>query len=188
MNWIGERVSWKDHGDKTTIVITPEKKQWQVSIFFAWMVLFTGIGGVMIYQLFQDLDRQSLIFTVIFLSFWLYFEIKLGRAFLWMAYGREYIKLNEAGISIKKAIGKYGKAELIYYQNISSFKLQDEEKNTYKNVFESSFWVIGGERFSVNSKLKNVNFGRKIPDQEARLLFKIVEKRLNKYKKQSLKS
>jgi hypothetical protein len=183
MKWIGNRISWKDQSNKTTVVITPKKEGWQVALFFAWMMMFTGVGVIVIYQLFGDVTRDEVLMYVVFLSFWMYFEVKLGKAFLWLAKGREYIKLNDESISVKKSIFNYGKASVLYYENISKFQLKERDKATYKTVFENSFWVVGGERFELIEKNKTVAFGRKLEDQDAKLLFRIIEKRLNQNRK-----
>jgi hypothetical protein len=45
--------------------------------------------------------------------------------------------------------------------------------------YENSIWVVGGERLSFDNLGKPHRFGRKLNDQDAKLLFKYIAKRLD---------
>lgn len=185
MNWIGDRVSYKDHEKGfTTFVITPKREKWKDILLIFWTFLWTLIGVAILYELFQGAyDRQSKIALIVFLSFWVYFEIRVLKALLWLVYGKEFIKVNHEYLNIKKSIGKYGKSKQFLIDNVKNIQLINKRERSLNFQFENSYWVVGGERVLFDYLGKSYHFGRKLDDKDASLLAKVFDKRVKKYKK-----
>ena len=184
MKWIGERISYKDHKNPyTTIVITPERTAWKDALMGAWLLMFTFIGAYILYELFSvDHNRDETIALVIFFSFWVYFEWRVMRAFLWLRFGKENIKIDPEYVWVKKSIGKYGKAKRYLIDNVKNISLRTPSERSVSYQFENSYWVIGGERVLFEYLGKTIPFGRKLNEQDAKLLTKFFDKRVQKYK------
>ncbi|HLU88069.1 MAG TPA: hypothetical protein VKZ44_09965 [Taishania sp.] len=188
MKWIGNRISFVDQKDKTTIVIYPEKKAWMTTLMGAWIFMWYGIGFTVIWSYFAlNLNQQEKLILVIFMSFWLYYAVRVTRTFLWILKGTENIKIDSIGLSYKLATGKMGKAHMYYLENIKKFRLEVPKDKSFQNAFESTPWIRGGERLEFDYMGKVVRFGRKLEEKDAKLLFSLITKRIEEQLKQRSK-
>lgn len=179
MKWIGERTSFVDDKNKTTIVIDAENIGWQKALLGAWFAMWLTIGATMIWSFFTlKLTEQEQIIVVIFLVFWAYYAVRVGRQFLWLLWGKEYLKINETGLSIKNGIKGYGKASVYFLENIQKFRLIELKQTSIQAVWEASPWIRGGQRLEFDYQGKVVRFGRKLNEKDAKLLFQLITKRI----------
>ena len=191
---IGERISAKDHEDKTTtIVILPKRVLWKEALLTLWLAGFTFVGVVAIYILItgvellntapgasaEDFDKQK-IYLIVFIGFWFYFWFKVARAWLWYRFGKELIKIDRTGLSIKKSIFGYGKAKSYLLENMKKFSLIKEEKTNFGNFFENSFWALGTDILTFDYFGKVKTFGRRVEMKEGRLLQRLIDDRVRK--------
>ena len=96
---------------------------------------------------------------------------------------KELVKIDEAGLHYKKSIRKYGKSTLFLFGNIQDLQFDVPQESSIQRVWESSPWINGGERFSFSYFGKIVKFGRKLEEQDCKLLFNLVNKRIIERKK-----
>ncbi|MCC6702724.1 MAG: hypothetical protein IT221_14435 [Fluviicola sp.] len=192
MKWIGNRISYRDTDIKTTIVITPENVGFYKAIIGAWFFMWLTIGAVMIwgYNTFPfkaDMKDQLSIMFLIFMLFWTYYFIRVGRMFFWLLYGSENIKLDKISLTIKTSIKGYGKAKQFYIENIEKVRVSIPKENSFQAAWENSPWIRGGERLEFDYLGKTIRFGRKLNEQESKLLFQLLTKRLDEHVKRRKK-
>ena len=179
MKWIGERVSFSEDKIRTTIVIEPENTYWVKGLMGAWLSMWLTIGAVVIWAYFTlKLTSQEGIILLIFLSFWVYYAVKVARSFFWLLWGKEMIKIDEASLTYKKSIKKYGRAVPYYFENINKMAMSVPEERSIQRVWEASPWIRGGERIEFEYNGKMIRFGRKLNEKDAKLLFQLVTKRM----------
>lgn len=188
MKRIGKRISYVDNKENTTIVIHPENIGWKNSLLLAWLTVWLFVGVYVCYEITQDYSREIKLTLVIFMSFWLYFAYKVGKAVLWQFYGKELIKIDGIHLTYKKSILSYGKAKSFFLDNIHKLRTEEIKNTSLRYQFESSIWVVGGERLSFDNMGKSHFFGRKLDEQDANLLFKLISKRLNDFIKKAKKT
>lgn len=179
MKWIGERISFVDDKDKTTIVIYPENITWVKGLIGAWVSMWYVIGATVIWSLFFfQLTQQEQIILIIFLSFWLYYAVRVTRSFFWLLWGKELIKIDEVGLTYKRSIRNYGKAAVFYLENIAKIRVHQPKQKSIQFAWELSPWIKGAERIEFDYLGKEYRFGRKINPKDTELLFKLVTKRI----------
>ena len=184
MNWIGNRISFIDNKGKTTIVISPEKNYLITALMGGWLAMWMTIGITVIWSLFSFLlSQQEEIIIYIFLVFWFYYAFKVSRSFLWLLYGKELIKIDNLALHYKRSLLKYGKSVPYYFENISNFSFSVPEPSSIKAIWESSPWISGGERFHFDYFNKMIRFGRKISEKDAKLLYQLINKRIQERSK-----
>ncbi|MEY4216527.1 MAG: hypothetical protein RLZZ68_983 [Bacteroidota bacterium] len=184
MTEIGERISFVDHGPKTTVVILPKKQPWALALMGAWLSMWLTIGAVCIWSLFVlALKEQEKIILWIFLTFWAYYAFRISRAFLWILWGEELLKIDDLGLHIKKSIRNYGKSIPYYYDNIKGLRYDVPEEKSFQSVWEASPWIQGDDRFHFEYFGKIVKFGKKLSPKEAQLLSQVLEKKMRKHAK-----
>jgi hypothetical protein len=176
MKWLSERISVKKHANFTTIVISPSKNFWTTVLLGTWLSMWFMIGVLVISSFYMfELKNQEKLILWVFLSFWIFYLFRIGRTFLWIHYGQELLKLGEFSIDYKRSIFKYGKANVIFYENIVGFSTHLPKENSFESVWESSPWISGGERIFMETKLKTFKFGRKLTTQETHSLLDTIK-------------
>lgn len=178
---ISERVSYKDHDNYTTIVISTKIDRWKESLMLFWLMAWTACGLYFIYELsVNEHDRQTTIGLVIMIAFWIYFEVRIGRAFLWRKFGMEFIKIDDGQVFYKRSIKGYGKAKTFFCDNIK--KLQKIEKNNLNPLtfLEGSSWFIGGETIQFLHEGKITQFGLQLSDKERDKLLETFKKKIKR--------
>lgn len=195
MKWIGKRISFVEQETKTTIIITPETPGVFKALIGAWVFMWGAIGAYLIWYLFESFSRKAItakelstiqqeqIIIAVFLAFWAYYFVRVGRMFLWLNWGREYLKMDKIAFTIKQSIGPYGRAKQYFLENITKMSVFTPEKNSIQAAWENSPWIRGGERIEFEHFGKRIRFGRKLDEQEAKQLFQLVTKKLDDYLK-----
>ena len=191
---IGDRISAKDHEDKsTTIVILPKRTFWKEALLTLWLAGFTFIGAVAIYVLATGVDQlnglpdmdveaynNQKVYLIVFIGFWLYFEYKVAAAWLWYRFGKELILIERTSIRVKKSILGYGKAKSYLIENIKKFSIIKEDKLSFGNFFQNSFWALGTDILTFEYFGKVKTFGRRVEDKEGKLLQRLIDDRVRK--------
>ena len=185
MKWIGERISFVDKKDHITFVIYPPKIGIKLHLIISWVILWYIIGGVVFSQLFGDYEEKEKIILIVFLSFWLYYAVKVTKTLAYLIWGREYLKLDPTSLRIKRATGKYGKAKQYFLENISKFSIYELKENSFQASYEKSDWVMGTNKLHFEDLGKTISFGRKLNEKDATLLFKLITKRIEQYLRKS---
>ncbi len=193
VNWIGDRISVQDIDHITTIVIHPVRVWWKEILLTLWVTGFTFVGLVMIYMLMTDFAslqydvaptdddiRNQVIYAIVFLSFWAYFEYKILNALLWYRFGKELIRIDGDGFTLKKSILSYGKANRYFFENMKEFQQRVEEETSFSNFFENAYWAMGSDAIVFNHYKKIISFGRRVEDKSARLLVRLIDDRIKK--------
>lgn len=180
MKWIGDRISFIDKKGKTTIVIEPDNKAWINSLMGAWVAMWMVIGGIFIWSLFAlNMSDQEKVIMVVMIVFWLYYAIRVTRTFFWLMWGRESIKIDESAFIYKKSIKGYGRAIPYYLENITKIRMNMPKERSFQVAWETSPWIRGGERLEFDYMNKVIQFGRKLEEKDAKLLYQLVTKRVD---------
>jgi len=187
MKWIGDRVSFKDHKDSVTFVIYPPQVGMKRTVVLIWFILWILIGGYVTTQFFYDYSDKEKIALFVFMAFWLYFAVRVLKTLLYLFKGREYIKVDQTALRVKKATGQYGKAKQYFLENLSKLKVVEMNSRSFQKVFEDSAWVKGTDRIQFEYMGKHYSFGRKLNEKDAKLMFQIITKRIDKFLKKKEK-
>jgi hypothetical protein len=184
MKFIGTRTSFVDDKHKTTIVISPENIFWHKGLMGAWFSMWVVIGVTMVWALnVMKLTEQEKIIVFVFLVFWAYYAIKVGRALAWILWGKELIKINKDGLTIKKSVKGYGKSTNYFLENIQKIRTVQPKENSLQAVWENSPWVQQGERIEFDYISKTIRFAKKLDQKDTKLLFNLITKKIEEYLK-----
>jgi hypothetical protein len=179
MKWIGKRISFVDAKDKSTFVIYPDTPGWIKMTMGAWFSMWIVIGIIMTWSVFTfTLSEQEQVISFVFLVFWAYYAIRVGRSFSWILWGKELIKVNESKLMYKKSIRKFGKATPYLLDNIRKIKLYQPKERSFQAVWEASPWIMGGDRLEFEYLGKTIRFGKKLNEKEAKLFFNVLTKKI----------
>jgi len=186
MKLIGDRVSYKVHEDYSTIVISTNIDKWKETILLTWLLGWTICGSVFFYFLFAgDLTREEKLMLLVMCVFWLFFEIRIGKTYLWRKSGMEFIRIDKDLMTIKKSIKGFGKAIPYQLGRIKNVQGLEVNPKGFSKAMNDSFWVIGQGtvRFFYNEK--EVRFGSQLGTKDAEKLARAVKKFVREYAQKS---
>jgi membrane protein YdbS with pleckstrin-like domain len=183
MRIISERISIDESAKKISVVILGKMERWKESFLLFWLLAWTFSGTVFIYYYLFPSPYQYSLIMLIFLLFWLYFELKIGKVFLWRRSGFEYIVIENGSLSIKNNLYGYGKVQDYDVQDIQMIEKINVSKKNFFTFMDQSFWVIGGEQVFFKYNGKHIIFGMQISEKEQNSLIQILNGILKKEKK-----
>jgi hypothetical protein len=177
-----ERIQVNDNPEELEIIISGAIPKKQFVALSAWLLAWTFAGGYVITQMFTNLPSETKIFMGVWLIFWIYFEYKIGSAWLWRKYGREVLRLRKDKSELRFEVSYGGRAEEFNTIEIHKVELTEATKGIFVKNYFSSFWVVGGEAISFLYNGKQHLFGRQLPLNDATFLFRKIDARLKRWK------
>lgn len=189
MKWIGNRISYLDQENKTTFVVKPENTGIAKALIGAWFFMWFAIGIAIIaaWNTFPLKKEENLI-LIVFMVFWTYYFVRVGRSFFWLMYGQEMYKVDKISLTLKNSIKGYGKAKEYYIENIEKIRVHVPKPNSFQTAWENSPWIRGGERLEFDYSGKTIRFGRKLTEKESKLLFQVLTKRVEEHLRKKKKA
>lgn len=167
------------------MVISTKVERIKETLLLFWVLCWSACGVMLWYQLIAvDHDEDMQIALFIFIAFWIYFEYRIGKVFLWRKWGLEMISIDEAEFTYKRSIGRYGKAKRFYHEKIGKMDVDPDRPKSATINIENSFWFLGGERVRFKYEKNTIKFGRQLTFKESNQLVGLINKQINSHKKQ----
>ena len=184
MEYLSDRVSIDRDQGRTSVVISARSSKGQEALLVTWTLAWLLCGIYVMYARTTlpegDALRQYLL---VFLAFWAYIMLKVGRATLWRLRGFELWRIKDGTMTIKDSLFGYGKANSYFVGNIQKLGLIEIDRGSWKWQWNESVWVIGGERIGFEHLGRKVVFGKGLNDEEARRLIPILKRALTEERK-----
>jgi hypothetical protein len=179
---IGNRIRYVEDDDELRIEIQSGAENHKVNILLGWLILWIVVGISMVYYLFtQEITEQNTkIVIYVFFGFWLYYFYKVFRSYRWLSKGVEDLVLDKEFFVITNRVGRRGLPIRYPIKEISKITIRQVEVKSFQYQMENSFWVIGGDRLQFNSGNSSIFFGKRLEEQEARKLIKLINERLKR--------
>ncbi|MCE3260170.1 MAG: hypothetical protein K0S12_1811 [Bacteroidetes bacterium] len=185
MKVIGERVSILRKEDLLSIVILPVTDKKKQFMMFLWLFAWTVCGLIVLVNYPSIKEQNAKMFVIVYLSFWLYYEIKIARAFTWKKYGREKIWIKNGILHYQREIANKGKIKEYDLELVNDLKVVEINEGNFFDYINQSFWIKGGERLELSCQSKVVRFGMQLTDKEAKtvlnelseFILKVLEKK-----------
>lgn len=165
MKLISDRVSVKEKDNVMSFVILPTTEKGKLYLMLLWIVIWTGCGIVVLVNYFKLTNPDAKTFIIVYLSFWLYFEYKITRAFIWKKYGREKLWLKQGKLFYQREVSGKGKIKEYEIDLISDLKLIELKPASLADTVNQSFWIKGGERMQFQYQNKIIPFGMQLTDK-----------------------
>ena len=183
VKYISDRLSFKEGENEITVVILASSSKAKLNFFTIWLSLFAISGLLISVQIFvPGYGGYQRIGIFAFTTFYIYFIYKLGYVWLWRMKGIEFIRIAEDCLTMKRAIGTYGKTYSFFVANIKNFGLRKINQKAFSWELENSYWVVGGEKLSFDYNGKETRFGLQLNDDEIKKLYSLIHKWLKKKK------
>lgn len=178
IKFISERISYRKTSEETTIIITGKIERSKESLLLAWILAWSFCGILILIALFGDYPREQKLYFVIFLSFWTYFEYKVIYVFRYRKWGKEYLRIADGKLTIKRSISKIAKANEYFIENIRNLSIIEKNNKSFFQQLEKSFWTIGDEGISFEYLGKFIKLGIQLDEVENKKLLKFLKEEL----------
>lgn len=184
MEIVSERVSIDRSHGRTSVVISARLPKGKEALLVAWFLCWLLVGAYVIHARTQlpegDPLRQ---YMLVFIAFWLYFAVRVGRAVLWRLRGFEQWRLKDGVLTLKDSIFGYGKARTYFVENIQKLGALNIDRTSWKYQLNDSFWSIGGERLGFEHLGRKVIFGKGLDEAEAKRVLFVLQEALKEARK-----
>jgi hypothetical protein len=174
MEYIGKRISIKRSDKETSIVIISQSEKIKNILLFAWLFIWTVSGIIVFAQYFIIPDPNTKVMLIVWLGFWIYFEFRIFKAFMWRKFGLEKIKLRENKFFYKRDIAGKGKVKVYDFDFIKDLRLTEAKENSFADNMNNSYWMVGGEKIAFDYYGKEIKFALQLDENESKALFKIL--------------
>jgi len=163
-----------------SIVILANSSKSKLGMMFLWLFAWTVCGLVVLFNYFSNTNQDVKLVIIVYLSFWLYFEYKIIKAFIWKKFGAEKIWLQDGQLNYQREINKKGKIYSFDSHLIDEIKVIEIKNTSWADNINQSFWIRGGERLEFAAMGKTIRFGMQLEDEEARALINMTNKFMKK--------
>ena len=184
MKYLSERVSVDRKDGRTSVVISARLPRAKETMLVVWFVAWVLCGAYVMYartQLSQGDDLRQ--YLLVFLAFWTYFAVLVGKALLWRLKGFELWRIKDGTLTVKNSIFGYGKATNYFVDNIQKLGLLNVDQSSWKWQLNQSGWMVGGERLGFEHLSKKVVFGKSLTEEEAKMLVPVLKDALKAERK-----
>ncbi|MDF2436139.1 MAG: hypothetical protein K0Q95_515 [Bacteroidota bacterium] len=175
MEYIGKRISIKHSETETSIVIVSQSEKIKNILLFSWFFIWTVSGIIVLSQYFRIQDQNTKVTIIVWMGFWLYFEYKIFRAFMWRKYGVEKIKLRENKFFYKRDVAGKGKVKVYEFDFIKDLRIIEHKENSFADNMNNSYWMVGGEKLAFDYYGKEIKFAMQVGDDDAKALMKLIK-------------
>lgn len=171
--------------DNQEIYIEIDQKvdRWKLSMLLSWLLAWTYCGGVFIYYAIVAQALSDRIFFIVSTSLWLYFFVRIGKAFLWRRIGKEKIWIRSGELEIQNAFGSRGKRERLRLKAIQKLGLIKSDPGNFLAFLDDSFWIIGGERVGFVHGSSQYRIGKQLDVRSAENLVRVMDSAIKAYSK-----
>ena len=122
-------------------------------------------------------QTQRMILLVV-IGFWLYYEFKIGRAFLFRKYGFEKIWIKNGFLFYRREFSSRGKTKQFDLNFIKEIKQVEYNETDFFQNMNRSFWSLNGESVEFSYHSKVMRFGIQLNDQESKTVVKELKKEI----------
>ena len=182
MKFLSDKISIRRSNGKTSVVILARSERWKEALLLFWLLAWTFSGMVFLFYFFADTPYRHQLPLLVLIFFWLYFELKAVKAFIWRRNGYERLTFSGETLILEARPLFFGKPRRFDLREIEGItKISQSEKNFFSFI-DASFWSTSGERLVFNYRGKDIVFGKQINDEECTKLIGVLNNELKKRK------
>ena len=174
---IGDRVSFHWHEEALTIIINQRIPKIQHMMLDAWFTAWLLLGGAFGYS-YSTSEGDERSFILVCLAFWTFFAFRVLKVVIWRRVGKEMIRVDSEGLSIKNAFGPYGKAKFFIKDNIKRMEVIRREPAKFMHNMDQSFWIMGGDSLQFKYLRSSFVLGKQLNERDAKALAQLIDKAL----------
>jgi len=179
LDYIGKQISVKRSDNELSIVIISHREKLKNNLLFAWFFLWTVSGIAVFTSFFMVQDQNTKALLLVWMAFWVYFEYRIFKAYMWRKSGVEKIKLRENKLFYKRDVSGKGKIKEYEFDFIKDLRVLVPKENSFEDNMNSSYWSVAGERLAFDYYGKEIKLGLQLQPADAEGLYKLLKKKIS---------
>ena len=185
MEFISERVSMEQRADGLSVVISARLSRAKETLLVSWVLAWSVCGILIAVEMASLPAGRMRTYLIVFLVFWAWVAVRIGRATLWRLKGFELWRIKDGRLTVKDSILGFGRANDYFVEIISRFGPLAIDESSWKWQLNDSFWVMGAERIGFECAGKKVAIGKGLTREEAERLVRVMTKALTAARKKA---
>jgi len=172
---IGQRTKFSRSSKQIEVSISQRVLTWQEALIFAWLLSWLLCGVFFVIEMVSANENTVRTFMAVVLGFWGYFMVRGIKIFLWRRIGKEEMVISAGKLSLRNALGNYGKWQHMDIDGILKPGLIKTGEHNFFRFMESAFWSMGGETIGFQYGKKRMILGKQLSERDARDLLRLLE-------------
>ncbi len=166
MQLIGDRISILEKEKELSIVILSYRHPFKNILIISWMLLFTFCGVLAFREFIGAVEHDRRIFWMVFIGFWVYFEVSVLKACLWRWRGKEKILMSPGILKIKREVSGLESYKEYRMEQTGNWKRIIPDNRSISGFYENAYWFVGGERISFDFQGQEIGLGLQLKDED----------------------
>ena len=179
MDFIGKQISVKHSEKELSVVILSFKNKLKNALLFFWLFIWTICGIIVFTEYFLIVDYNSRALIIVWIGFWIYFEYKIFKAYMWRKLGKEKIKIRDGKFLYKRDVGGKGKIKIYEIDFMKGFRIIKKKEDSFFENLNNSYWAIAGDRLAFDYYGKEIKLGIQLDDADTKTLFNLIKKKIS---------
>lgn len=159
-----------------SLVILPENNKLKRLGLLIWILAWTVCGLLIIGSYKLAVQDEEKIFIIVFTFFWLYFEWKMIKVFIWKKWGKEKLWFKAGLFILEENVLSKKNIQSFRPDDINSIELVEFNEKHFFDFLSNSFWNKGKPRIKINALGKNIYFAYQLSDTDALKILKEIKK------------
>ncbi|GAB4200850.1 MAG: hypothetical protein Fur0023_04640 [Bacteroidia bacterium] len=161
-----------------SVVVFPLRDKWKMLGLAAWIIAWTVSGLPIIgsYKIASD-DNQR-IFIIIFTFFWVYYEWKMIKVFLWRKWGKERLWYKDGLFIMEESFLNRKKLQSFRKEDVNEVQTEEIDEKNFFDFVSGSFWSKGKPLIRINVLGKNLYIAHQISNEEGRMIAKALRSKV----------
>lgn len=179
MKKLTNRIKYQTLDNTTEVFIAPSKDDQAEKQLKLWLFLFTLAGlAMLIGSPFFISSREEFAVVLIYMVFWLYFEIKVYGAYRYRNGGQEKIVIDKENLTYTLEKNKRGIPKKYELARISNLRFEEKAQSGFMGMINQSAWMIAGESVCFDYEGRSINIGVQLKKGEAEHLIKWLKRQI----------
>ncbi|GIV29699.1 MAG: hypothetical protein KatS3mg028_0765 [Bacteroidia bacterium] len=158
-----------------SVVVLPFRDKWKMLGLAAWIIAWT-VSGLLIIGSYKTVSNDNQrIFIIVFAFFWLYYEWKMIKVFMWRKWGKERLWYKDGLFIMEESYLNRKKVQSFRKEDINEVQTEEIDERNFFDFISGSFWSKGKPLIRINVLGKNLYFAYQVSDNEARKIFKALK-------------
>lgn len=179
MDILSKRASAVAGEKELSLVISASADKRKTNILLLWLLLWTVCGGVMIYNYFGLTEQKAKIMMLVWIAFWIYFELLIMKAWRWKQFGREILKIKDGELRYKK--DTHGRGWILKFpvNEVTGFTVLEDKTPQWMKKLGEGYWNTGNEMLVLTfTEDRVLRFGIQLEPEEIKAIRKLLGKYL----------
>lgn len=181
MKKLTNRATVEENKNSIIIKIYPPNDQKAIKQVKIWFALYSIAGlAMLIGAPFIVSTREEFAVVFIYMSFWLFFEVKVFSALVYRTKGYEEVKFENDLMTYTLYKGKRGLPKSFDLKSMSHWSFEPKVLSGFMGMINQGAWMIAGESISFSDKDGKFNLGIQMKKGDAEKLISYINKKVLK--------